>query len=349
MKNLSSSGTSVLMSQSDGLKIELINNVLKYTLGGQSISSTILKDGNFNHYTLSYNASIPKLSIIENDKELAATTIPNPITTLNFTNSNPLIIGGSTFIGNIHDLRIWAKAITRDQSVANMNVSLSGSESGIVGFWPMNEGNGTIAKDLARFKSLDIVNSNWDIFPKGTAYNFSGGNYLATNSNTFSKVIISKEMDATVTFWMKTAQSNATIMSNGKGDSTDIVESNQYRNKWAFNTNANGGLELAAEGKTYSFGNIKVNDNSWHHYVYLIDTDNPKVNNIKVYQDGVLLATRLAEYDLTLKVNTKEGSPLKIGKCSAPNDPSFFKGAIDEIRIYSRALSASEIKYLATH
>jgi hypothetical protein len=94
---------------------------------------------------------------------------------------------------------------------------------------------------------------------------------------------------------------------------------------------------------------FKINDNSWHHYVYLIDTDNPKVNNIKVYQDGIILTNRIAEYDLTLKVNTKEGDPLKIGKCSAPNDPSFFKGAVDEIRIYSRALSASEIKYLATH
>jgi hypothetical protein len=94
---------------------------------------------------------------------------------------------------------------------------------------------------------------------------------------------------------------------------------------------------------------FKINDNSWHHYVYLIDTDNPKVNNIKIYQDAVLLTSRLAEYDLTLKVNTKEGGPLKIGKCSAPNDPSFFKGAIDEVRVYSRALSFSEIKYLATH
>jgi len=94
---------------------------------------------------------------------------------------------------------------------------------------------------------------------------------------------------------------------------------------------------------------FKINDNSWHHYVYLIDTDEPKVNNIKVYQDAVLLTTRLAEYDLTLKVNTLEGYPLTIGKCSAPNDPSFFKGAIDEIRVYNRALNIVEIKYLATH
>ncbi len=340
MKNLSSSGTSILMSQSGGLKIELINNVLKYTLGGQSITSTILKDGNFNHYTLSYNASIPKLSIIENDKELTATTIPNPITTLNFTNSNPLIIGGSTFIGNIHDLRIWAKPISRDQSVANMNVSLSGSESGIVGFWPMNEGNGSTAKDLARFKSLDIANANWDIFPKGTAYNFSGGNYLTTNSNTFSKVIISKEMDATVTFWMKTEQSNATIMSNGKGDSTDIVESNQYRNKWAFNTNASGGLELVAEGKTYSFGNIKINDNSWHHVAVSLT----RFGGLQLYLDGI----QMGSYT-TSNIGGLASSVLFIGARGSAGATSnsidrFFVGQVDELCIWNMARTADQIK-----
>jgi hypothetical protein len=191
MKNSSPSGTSTLLNQDGGgIKVELIDNVLKYTIGGQSISSTILKDGKFNHYTLSYDASIPKLSIIENDIELTSTLSPNPTTTLSFTNLNPVVIGGSTFKGNIHDLRLWSKPITRDQSVANMNVSLTGSENGILGFWPMNEGNGKIAKDLARFKTLEIANANWDIFPKGQSYDFTGANYLTTNSNTFSKVII---------------------------------------------------------------------------------------------------------------------------------------------------------------
>ncbi|MEY3208752.1 MAG: Concanavalin A-like lectin/glucanase superfamily, partial [Bacteroidota bacterium] len=87
--------------------------------------------------------------------------------------------------------------------------------------------------------------------------------------------------------------------------------------------------------------------NTWHHYVYMINAIDPKVKDIKIYQDGYLLETILDTYDLTLKVNTKEGAPLKIGKCSVPNDPSYFKGAIDEVRVYSRPLSISEIRYLA--
>ena len=340
MRNSSPSGTSTLLSQTNGLKVELIGNVLKYTLGGQSISATILKDGNYNHYTLSYDASIPKLSIIENDKELTSTTTPNPITTVNFTNTNPIVIGGNTFKGNIHDLRLWSKPITRDQSVANMNVNLTGSESGILGLWPMNEGNGTIANDLARFKSLDIANANWDIFPRGTAYDFTGNNILTTNSNTFSKVIISKEMDATVTFWMKTAQSNATILSNGKGDSTDFVEGNQFRNKWAFNTNTNGRLELAAEGRTYAFGNIAVNDDSWHHIAVSLT----RFGGLQLYVDG----NQMGSYS-TANIGGLASTSLFIGARGQSNATTntfdrYFVGQLDELSIWNMARTAEQIK-----
>ena len=341
MKNSSPNGTSTLLNQDGGgIKVELINNVLKYTIGGQSISSTILKDGKFNHYTLSYDASIPKLSIIENDIELTSTLAPNPTTTLSFTNLNPVVIGGNTFKGNIHDLGLWSKPITRDQSVANMNVSLTGSENGILGYWPMNEGNGKIAKDLARFKSLEIANANWDIFPKGQSYDFTGANYLTTNSNTFSKVIISKEMDATVSFWMKTAQSNATILSNGKGDTTDFVEGNQFRNKWAFNTNANGRLELAAEGRTYAFGNVAVNDNSWHHIAVSLT----RFGGLQLYVDGNQMGSFA-----TANIGGLASTRLFMGARGQSNATAnaidrYFVGQLDELCIWNMARTAEQIK-----
>lgn len=340
MKNLSLGGSSTLLSQIGGIKVELIDNTLKYTIGGQSISATILKDGNFNHYTLSYNAAIPKLSIIENDKELSASTNPNPITTISFTNSNPIVLGGNTFKGNIHDLRLWSKPITRDQSVANMNVSLTGSEIGILGFWPMNEGNGTTAKDFARYKTLDIANANWDIFPKGTAYDFTGSNYLSTNGNTFSKVNISQDMDATITFWMKTMQTNATILSNGKGDSTEIVENNLFRNKWAFNTNANGGLELAAEGKIYPFGNVKVNDNSWHHVAMSLKRN----GGLQLYVDG----NQMGSYTNS-NIGGLASTYLFIGargqvKVNTNSIDRFFIGQVDELCVWNMARTSDQIK-----
>jgi len=340
MKNTSPSGTSTLLSQTGGLKIELIDSVLKYTLGAATISATILKDGNFNHYTLSYNASTPSLSIIENDRTLTSTTSPNPITTLSFTNENPIVIGGNTFKGNIHDLRLWSTAVTRDQSVANMNIALNGNENGILGFWPINEGNGSIANDIARFKDLVILNANWDILPKGHAYDFDGTKLLATTSGTLSRVVISKEMNATVTFWMKTAQTNATILSNGKGDGTDPLEADQFRNKWAFNTTASGALELAAEGSSFAFGTMPVNDNAWHH-VALSLTRN---GGLSLYIDG----NQVGSYSAAA-IGGFAASKLFIGARGQANATSdavdrYFVGQLDELCIWNLARTADQIK-----
>lgn len=174
------------------------------------------------------------------------------------------------------------------------------------------------------------------------AYQFNGkSDFIQTN---FKGILGSEKR--TLAFWAKLDLTNT---KNGMaavswGPGTDGHRFDGYFNFDAIGPTSNIGASAITYQTPY-----KINDNSWHHYVFMIDTDNSKVNNIKVYQDAILLTNRLAEYDLTLKVNTKDGDPLKIGKCSAPNDPSFFKGAIDEIRIYSRALGMSEIKYLATH
>ena len=58
---------------------------------------------------------------------------------------------------------------------------------------------------------------------------------------------------------MKTAQNGrATLLSNGRGDESDLVTNNTYRNKWSIELNENGGIELKAENRTFGFGSITV-------------------------------------------------------------------------------------------
>ncbi|MEC5165714.1 hypothetical protein RCH18_001446 [Flavobacterium sp. PL11] len=278
LKNTSPTGTSTLLNQDAGIKIDLIGSDLKFTIGGQSIAATILKDGAFNHYALSYNAVADRLIIIENDRELKIQGVTGK---LNLTNENPIVLGGNTFKGNLHDLRFWKRSITREAAVANMNISLNGNETDLIGYWPINEGNGIVANDLARYKHLAIANTNWDISPKGTAYKFDGTNYLTLADA--AKVIISEEMDATLSFWMKTNQTGvATLFSNGTGDASDSVKSNGYRNKWAISLNAKGNIELKAEAKTFPFGTVKVNNNSWHHIAMSLTRN----GTVRMYVDG---------------------------------------------------------------
>lgn len=335
LKNSSPAGTSTLLSQTGGIKIELIDDVLKYTIGGQSISAQISKDNTYNHYALSYDATAIKLAIIENDRELTATTTPSPITRLNFANENPIVLGGNTFKGNLHDFRFWKKYISRELAASNMNSVLNGNEFGLIGYWPMNEGNGIVANDLARFKHLVIANTNWDIYPKGTAYTFDGTNYL--NLKKADKVTITKEMDATVSFWMKTNQTGfATLLSNGKGDTTDAIESNGYRNKWAFNLNDAGGIELQAEARTYPFGNIQVNNNSWHHIALSLTRN----GTLRMYVDG----DEMASYS-SADLGGFVANAIFVGARGQLNSiDRKYIGQIDELCIWNMARTADQIK-----
>ena len=336
LKNTSPAGTSTLLSQANGIKVELINSEISYTIGGQNIRTPIAKDSTFNYYALSYDATAKKLSIFENSSEKKSITTQ----TLNFTNENPIIIGGNTFKGNLHDLRFWRKYISREQAVVNMNTVFNGNELGLKGFWPMNEGNGIVAHDLARFKHLALAGTNWDIFPKGTAYTFDGTNYLKLDSA--SKVIISKEMDATVSFWMKSNQtSTGTLLSNGWDNDYDLTEGNGYRNKWSINLNTAGSIELKAEARTFSFGSSIVNDDSWHHIAMSLSRN----GTVRMYVDG----NETASYPST-DLGGFSGTVINLGAQSTKTAENtfplinYFSGQIDELCIWNMSRSGAQIK-----
>jgi hypothetical protein len=337
LKSSNSNETSTLLMQENGIKIEIINNVLRYTIGNESIEATIANDDTFNHYALSYDNVGLVMSIIENDNEIRSQQLTKK---LQYTNDKAIIIGGNTFKGNLHNLRFWKRYISREDAVANMNTILNGNETGILGYWPMNEGSGNIANDLARFKSLVITNANWDINPKGTAYAFDGTNYL--NFDKANQVIISKEMDATLSFWMKTNQNTVgTLLSNGKGDASDSIEANGFRNKWAINLNANNNLELLTEGKTYTFGSKIVNDDSWHHIAISLT----RKGTVRMYVDGEELGSySSAEIGGFSSANIFLGARGQLQASGSVIIDNHFNGFIDELCLWNMALNAEQIK-----
>lgn len=66
-------------------------------------------------------------------------------------NANDLILGATfgSFIGQCDDLRIWNDARTQAEIHANMGKRLVGDEVGLIGYWPMNEGGGSVVADLS--------------------------------------------------------------------------------------------------------------------------------------------------------------------------------------------------------
>ena len=51
--------------------------------------------------------------------------------------------------GHYSELRVWNRPLTQPEIQANMGAQLTGSESGLVGYWRLDETSGGVALDLS--------------------------------------------------------------------------------------------------------------------------------------------------------------------------------------------------------
>ncbi|MGC4014367.1 MAG: sulfatase-like hydrolase/transferase [Luteolibacter sp.] len=115
---------------------------------------------------------------------------------------------------------------------------------------------------------------------------------------------------------------------------------NSTGNKWTFLIQS-GQPRIEVTGG-YLQASHTVNNGQWHHIACTFTNDGtPNVTDAKLYIDGVLETTFAATGSAT--VNTT-ASAVKIG---SDVQARFFSGAMDDVRIHNRALSATEIAALA--
>jgi predicted nucleic acid-binding Zn-ribbon protein len=84
-------------------------------------------------------------------------------------------------------------------------------------------------------------------------------------------------------------------------------------------------------------------DDRWHNYIFVYDkTTGASITNVKIFING-LLATNNVSYN-PKNINTVEEIKLVIGEYwAAGNDWRTFKGNIDDVAIWNRALTAEEV------
>jgi hypothetical protein len=61
------------------------------------------------------------------------------------------------FGGDIRDVRLWRIPRGQQEIRADMKRTLTGEESGLVGYWPLNEGADVLARDLSSHKSDGVI------------------------------------------------------------------------------------------------------------------------------------------------------------------------------------------------
>jgi hypothetical protein len=202
---------------------------------------------------------------------------------------------------------------------------------GLVGWWKFDESEGATAADSSGNSHNGALQGNPKWLPSagklGGAMEFDGlDDYVDTNYAT--------DLSSwTIAAWVK---SPASPSSAGRWGGPVHREKN-YQINWNHSVDAfRGATGVCVDGVWYPASFADLQADTWYHLVATYDGE-----NIKAYKDGVLVTDNS---DPSGNPNS-EIETLKIGR-HARDNMSYFRGTIDDVRIYNYALSPADIAAL---
>ena len=182
-------------------------------------------------------------------------------------------------------------------------------------------GTGTTIYDLSG-------NGNTSYFTNGALYqNYQKGVVVVDGNNDYiSTPIFNLTSPVTVSAWIKNVVNDSAVMGAagpgiGYGNGEALLS---FSGKSIYIQGANSG------GKYYQFPQLNLNE--WVHLTMTRDVG----NNMRVYLNGIGSTSNPQSHSNTIQMN-------QIGRYSSFTNQYNAKGSIGEVKIYNRALSASEV------
>ena len=202
-----------------------------------------------------------------------------------------------------------------------------GSTVGLVGEWKFEEGSGTTANDTSGNSNKGtLVNSPaWITGKVGKALQFDGTNkYVSVNNASSLNIRNTITLEALV---------KTDVITQDGGPTRRVIDKGVYL--LAASDKSYIKIYIGGVGKSVEKEWTAIDIGKWHHIVGTYDSAGG-TNNLKLYQDGILVAQTTA----TGNIDTNTAI-LNIGRQGITTGR--FDGMIDEVRVYNRALSSSEV------
>jgi hypothetical protein len=245
--------------------------------------------------------------------------------------------------GYMDDIRFYNRALPAAEVTRLYNLTRpkfkAATSQGLVGYWAMDEGQGTIAGDMSgKGNTGDITSATWTDGKRGKALSFDGTNaYVSINGSGSSMNNISSSF--TLSTWVRFNSLNA--------DRTYIIEkgspngSNFYIWWDAGNSRWDYGFRNSQNTlwKDHFYANTPAL-NVWHHVMFVF---NDSGNTADLYLNGALVRN-----DAETDSPDYGGANLILGDDYPLIANRRLNGQLDEVRIYNRALSATEVANLYT-
>ncbi len=242
------------------------------------------------------------------------------------------IKGENMYKGDMLEFRLWNRAMDGAAFDAYGRKRLTGYESGLLDYYPMNEGDGTWAYDKAPGSmDLMLIGTTWKR-PAGISIAMKGDKGLRLKKEKFSR---SKEHDYTLMFWFRSNSPLATLFSNGEARRD---QANQI-NIGVKNDNLyvrSSGFEKAIKKSPC--------DGNWHHFAMTVSRSQNVAN---VYLDKKLMESFAA--DSLSGINSDDDIALGATYVDKNTPTNVLTGNIDEVGMFSSVLPLNLIKEFSNH
>lgn len=257
--------------------------------------------------------------------------------------------------GAIDEVKVYNKALTASEIQANYAGTTIPSPApaptstptptptptlipslGLSAYWKFNENTGAIAADSSgKMNTGTIYGATWTAGKTGSALKFNGTTNSYVNAGNKTNLQITKAI--TLEGWVKlnSLSVNSGLFGRGHGLGGDgnygyFVTYYAPTKSLYFDT-------YSTSTRDSLYLTNAITDNNWHHVAVTWDGTTSS-NGKKLYIDGVLKTQKASSI-------SSMGIPsysFRIGKDSNGDYPA--RATIDNVKVYDRALSASEIK-----
>ena len=261
---------------------------------------------------------------VANDENTVSLFADTPVA--EYTGNGPLAVGQNLGAA-IHELCLWDEARSIDESLADRSKTKQPSTRHLIGYWKMNEGEGTAIRDYSRSRNMTAAAESWYINNENKAVKLNGTSHVGVMMAECSPLSTD---DYAVELWMRA----------GKQDGEAQIMHSGETGLWL---NAAGQLRLTSADNTFEASNAPLTDNAWHHVALNVLRN----GNAAVYVDGARTLAISAR-----KVGGIAADSLYVGARRGAIDEATGKhtfdrqltGQVDELRVWNATMNAELLR-----
>lgn len=324
--------------ESLGCNVRLTGGLISATL------TTTVVTNSWYHLYCSYDDSLKVVTLYANGAKVATSSTGSGSLTDRGFGLQKFAIGrsnGSSYTywtGIIDEVHLYNRALSSEE-IAKLYQSTApdSPDTGLKGYWSFNgpDVSGTTAFDRSGVgNNGTLTNGPTVALGKiGQALSFDGNNDYVSAGDVNA---VDGASTVTLSGWFKRGASNAHLTVGKTTNAGRTFSINFYNDGRAY-------VNVGTGGGVNSYGYFNSNDTDWHHVVFVFDGNlSGNANRAKAYLDGVQQSLTFSN---TIPAATQASSDsFEIGRDQTL--ATYSSGGIDEVRLYSRAFTQTEVTNL---